>query len=255
MRALVTALYITGALLSVLGFYRPRVLKWAMVCTSAGLFWQSAYLVQVARSTGQIPVTTLGSWGSVFVWVIVVLALTALWVSQGRYRAMAGFLLPIGATFWLVDLSMASTGHRLHLSGWLPLHIGLATLAVVGLLLSAVMGLMYTEKERELRQKSVEVFYYRLPALQEMDRWSARFAAFGLGFWLLALLAGHLAETTVARPPFSPVVQVWSLFTAAMYVLYFALRVLRGWRGRPAAVMVMVLFLLVLMNLLALTLS
>ena len=252
-RALVTVAYLVGAVLSVAGFYRPRRLKWAAAVVTVGWVSQVIYLVQIGQMTKEIPVVSLGPWMAVLVWMIVSVALASVWWAGGRYQALAGFLLPVSAVFWLVDLALADAAGRLPRSAWLPVHIVAATMAVVALLLAAVFGLMYTEKERELRLKSVDVFYYRLPALQEMDHWSVRFAAIGLGLWILALVAGQLSARAGVHPLMvSHLAAAWSVLTAAMYGLYFVMRGRFGWRGRPAAVMVMVLFLFVVINLLAL---
>lgn len=254
LRALITVFYLVGAVFSVAGFYRPRRLISATVVTAVSWGLLTFYLIYLGMAAAELPVTGFGTWLAVLVWIIAGMALMAVWVFGGQYRALSGFLLPVGAVFWLADLGVADRVQRMPLSGWLPLHIVAATLAVVALLLAAIFGLMYTEKERELRKKSVEVFYYRLPALQEMDRWSSRLAGLGLGLWLVALAAGALSARQVARPPRDPLAAGWSLFTAVMYGFYFMMRSAFGWRGRPAAVMLMVLFLVVLINFLTLNL-
>jgi len=250
LRALITAAYFAGTLFSMVGFYRPRSLGWAGLFTGVGWGLLTVYLIHLGQMSREVPVTTFATWLVVLVWVIMCVAGLALWVWHGRYRALAGFMLPVGAVFWLVDLVlMHQSATNQPLSGWLPIHIATATMAVLALLLAAMLALMYTEKERELRRKSVEVFYYRLPALSEMDQWSARLAAVGLGLWLVAMVAGALSAKGLARPPMGLVGMGWSVFTAFMYGLYFVMRLGFGWRGRRAAVMLMVLFLLVVVNL------
>lgn len=243
-------LYLVAAVLAVCGLYRPRRMRWAMGLALGGWIAEALEGVLAAVRTRQLPVATMSQWMALLVWIIVAVALFSGCWQSGRLRSLAGFLLPIASAFALADLALSQTGQAGRpVSGWVLVHITLATMAVLSLLLAAVFGLMYTEKERELRRKSLEVFYYHLPGLNEMDEWSARLAAIGLTLWIFALAAGGLAADSLAkRIGLSNLSVLWASFTTVMYGVYFVLRGFFGWRGRPAAILIMALFLMVLVN-------
>ncbi len=252
LKALSLAAYVAAAVVAVWALYLPQRGLWARRALAAGWMVQSWWLVRFGQQLGGLPVSTLPEWLATVAWLVAGCSWLAM--SYGRrYRAMGGFLLPVAVVLWAVDLgllprSRPGAEHLLH-GGWLLVHVGSATAAVVVFLLAAVVGLMYTEKERELRLKSIEVFYYRLPALQEMDRLSAVLAAVGLLLWLLAIGAGWIVS--LSRSGTVSIFNagaLWALVTTCAYAAYLAMRQFAGWRGRRAAVLLMTLFVVVAVN-------
>ncbi len=245
------AAYLAASILAVWALYRPQCGIWARWILAGGWVAQSWWLVRLGEQVDGLPVLTLPAWLAVLAWLVAGFALLTMAYGR-RYRSMGGFLLPVAFVLWSIDLGLLSRARPTmsNLHGWLLVHIGSATAAVVVFLLAAVVGLMYTEKERELRHKSVEVFYYRLPALQEMDRLSALLAAIGLLLWLLAIGAGWMVVSSSRSTTVSlfNVTALWALITAGAYATYLAMRQFGGWRGRRAAVLLMTLFMVVAVN-------
>lgn len=242
--------YLWAAVLSVAAFYDLRRMRWAEYGGVVGWLAQTGWLVARGVASHGFPFVTLYDWMGFFVWASVfVYGLVSRW---NAWRIAGGFLFPIMFVVWLVSQTL---NHRLGplptgLSGpWLDVHIALATLGDVSFLLSAIFGIMYIEKERELKQKNVRVFYYRLPPLGELDQWSARLIGWGWPLLTLAMVTGAIWAKMVWGQywSWSPK-EVWSLLTWAVYAGYLAARWGLGWRGRRAAYFSMLAFLAVLVN-------
>lgn len=255
LRALTLAAYLLAGGLAVSGLYSPRRQQWALAVSMLGWCAEAAWLGSAVAAHGVRPLASLAGWLAAVI-ALALIGTYAAWLVPGRpLTALGGFVFPTVAVLWVVDRMLTYRPIRAATVAdpWLVAHVGLATGAVAAFLLAAVFGLMYTEKERELRRKAVEVFYYRLPALRDMDRMSAAASGVGLALWVLALVAGAFAAKVVTGRYWT-----WtgkedgSLLTALVYAAYFAARWFSGWRGRPAAVWAMAAFLCVVADFLLL---
>lgn len=204
--------YLGTAILSVAQLYDMKQAKWANFLAWLGFAAQTVWLVW-HLDTGAV---TLTDWVAFFVWVTVGLYLTL----AGRLglRPVGAFLFPITFLMWLGGQFVPSGRAPAHQGLFPLLHLLLGALGDASFLLAAVFGIMYLEKERELKQKDVHLFYYQLPALDAMDSWMARFLAVGWAFDTVALAAAALTGYDSGL--------VWSTIPWAslvMWVLYGAL--------------------------------
>jgi ABC-type transport system involved in cytochrome c biogenesis permease subunit len=114
---------------------------------------------------------------------------------------------------------------------------------------------------KEIKKKHLGYFYTRLPSLQILDRMNSRATTTGWAFLTLGLIVG-VVWTLEARPlaPENSNLQEMSLqdpkilFAALTWVIYsFAVFAHRwmGWTGRRAAWLSAVGFVIVLLNLVA----
>lgn len=255
LQAITLGAYLVAGGLAVSGLYNPRRQYWALAISITGWCAEGVWLGSAIVWQGGRPFATLPGWLAGVVGLVLLATYMAALIRGRDLIALGGFVFPTVAALWLVDRLLALGPMRAaSLSDpWVPVHVGLATLAVAAFLLAAVFGVMYTEKERELRRKAVEVFYYRLPALRDMDRMGAAASVLGLALWVLALTAGTLASKAITGRYWAwTAKEDGSLITAAVYGAYLAARLAAGWRGRPAAVWAMAAFLVVVADVLLL---
>lgn len=248
--------YLGAAVLSVAQLYDIRQARWATMAGWIGFVFQSLWLIQRAVALQAFPVLTLHDWVAFFLWLAVSLFLTAGRIL--RIVQVGAFLFPIVFVLWLVSQMLprhlADLPAALN-SAWLIVHIALATMGYVAFLLSAVFGIMYLEKERELKNKRVRLFYYQLPSLGEMDAWSARLIAVGLPLLTGSLVVGALLAKSVWGVYWSGTPKdVWSVVIWAVYGFYLVVRYGIGWRGHRVAMYSMTAFLLVVFNFLGVNL-
>jgi ABC-type uncharacterized transport system permease subunit len=198
------------------------------------------------------------AWGLATVWLAMALALSrpslatpavvgnlAVWMAatgfpwwsrRPGWGPLAGFAVPVLTLVWVASqlarpwLPAANASPTLW--GWV--NLGLLGAAITSLLLGAAAAGMYLEHERELLHKMPRVFYYRLPPLGDLDRWSYR-----LTVWGWASLSGSIVTGGLLTVP-AGVYWVQTIGGAGMvgvwlaYLAYVILRA-RGWRGHGSS--------------------
>ena len=124
--------------------------------------------------------------------------------------------------------------------------------------LAAVIGITYVLQFKEIKAKHLVFFFTRLPSLQALDVMNSRTVLIGWGLMTVGLVAGALwitEATTIA--PSDPRVQAMSLsdpkifvaiMTWAVYAFQLVARRTIGWRGRKAAYLSALGFVIVLLN-------
>jgi len=110
-------------------------------------------------------------------------------------------------------------------------------------------------QERQLKQKKIGALYYRLPALDVLDRLSYRCITIGFPFLTLGILTGSIWLKT-ARGGYIDWQDGRQTATLLTWFLYAALlhgRLIAGWRGRRVAWINIVGFLVILFTFLKLS--
>ena len=161
----------------------------------------------------------------------------------GAVVSPLGFVLTLGAfVFYTQARDLPPTLH----SAWLPVHVTLAFLgnAVFGVAFSA--SLVYLEQERQLKEKKGRSFFRRLPSLETLDNLNFRILSWGFSLLTLGILSGAVwAEYAWGHFWIWEPRPVLSLFTWVLYALLLHYRTV-GWRGRRAAVLTIVCFMVLL---------
>lgn len=242
--------YLGAALFSVAQLYAVRWGKWARGFGWLGFISESFWFIEKGVAIGGLPIITLYDWVSFFVWLAAGLYLVA--SDRLGLAPVGAFLFPIIFLVWLVSQSVSPriTMDSTSIMGiGLLLHIVLATLGDVCFLLSAVFGIMYVEKERELKNKKIRLFYYQLPALGDMDGWGGKLVLIGWIVFSLALLTGAWWAHVIGLSFWHNRVQIVGAGVEwLVYLGYLATRYVAHWQGHRAAVFVMLAFIIVLMN-------
>ena len=198
---------------------------------------------------------------STFVWL---LTLSYLYLELTTdERAMGVFILPIIIGLQLIPVLSPGIENRDPVldSPWFWVHVASLLFAYASFGLAGVLGLTYVLQFKEIKKKHLGYFYTRLPSLQILDRMNSRATTTGWAFLTLGLIVG-VVWTLEARPqaPENTNLQEMSLqdpkilFAALTWVIYsFAVFAHRwmGWTGRRAAWLSAVGFVIVLLNLVA----
>ena len=95
---------------------------------------------------------------------------------------------------------------------------------------------MYLLQERQLKTKRPGALYYRLPALETLDRLTYRTLALGFPFLTIGLILGALWAGAAWGSVFAfDPLALLSLVAWAVYALALAGRATAGWHGRRTA--------------------
>jgi cytochrome c-type biogenesis protein CcsB len=235
--ALVGYVCATGLALAHLIQREELVYRLASLTTAAAWVLHTLGLVALGIQTGQPPLGTLPNSVSTAVWVVVLVELAI----ERRYgvKVLGAFVLPV-----VVILSLKTMARPAGLApiaptlggAWIWVHIGLATIGIAAFVLNFAGAVMYLLQEHQLKTKRPGTFYYRLPALETLDRLTYRTLALGFPFLTVGLILGALWAGTAWGSVFtSDPLALFSFVAWAIYAATLAGRAAAGWHGRRAA--------------------
>jgi cytochrome c-type biogenesis protein CcsB len=198
---------------------------------------------------GHLPITNLHEASSFFSWCIILL----FFVLEFRYKIdlLGAFIMP----FVLILMLSSSIFPReinpslnpVLKSYWFGIHTTLAFLGNAAFAMACGVGIMYLIQERYLKSKHLSSLFQRLPSLQVLDEINYRLITLGFPLLTLAIITGVIwansAWGTYWR--WDPK-EVWSLITWIIYAMVIHLRLTIGWRGKKAAIISIVGFLVVI---------
>jgi ABC-type uncharacterized transport system permease subunit len=208
-----------------------------------GWLVQTALLVaQAARADG-FPWSTWAGSLNLFVWLVVGAYL--IWGCRPRYRLLGLAVLPLAVVLFAlakVGGGTAAEGQSHYSNLFLVLH--------VGLVLAAGLSALYLWQDRRLKRHERSILRVRAPGLARLDAVAARTIAFALPALTLGIAVG-IVRLEDHGGGYDALMAVTAL-TWGLYAAYLALRHFAGWRGRRAAYLVLLGFVLVVVVRLAL---
>lgn len=280
-------LYLAAAVASFhfLGFRRRGVLAAGRIVAFAGLGAHAVSVVTRGMAAGRVPWGNMYEYATVLGLVIVgayLLVIERVW----RTEAVRGFALGAavltmaGAT--LIYVPPGPLVPALN-SYWIRIHVVLAILASSLFILATVFTVLYLVQERRERRQARSAFPAREPALvgaagerpddyapaevaeeeappftrpsrlppaATLDRIAYRTIVFAFPIWTMAVIAGAIwAEQAWGRYWGWDPKEVWSFITWVVFAAYLHARATVGWRGRRAAVLVLIGFGALVFNL------
>ena len=235
--AVVAYVCATGLALAYLVQREEIVHRLASLATMAAWALHTLGLIALAVETRRPPLGTLAESVSMVIWVVV---LVELWVE--RYygvKVLSAFVLPIVLVLSFKTIvrptGFAQIGPTLG-GAWVWVHIALATIGIAAFVLNFAGALMYILQERQLKGKRPGAFYYRLPALETLDRLTYRTLALGFPFLTVGLILGALWAGAAWGSVFTfDPLAIFSFVAWTIYAATLAGRAAAGWHGRRAA--------------------
>jgi cytochrome c-type biogenesis protein CcsB len=225
----------TGLALAYLVQRQDLVHRLSVLAALAGWAVHTVALILRALELGAPPLGSLPDAISVAVWVIVLLEVVL--EQQTGVRVLGAFVLPVA-----VMLSLNATSARpgalapALASAWIWIHIALAMVGIAAFVFNFAGAIMYLLQERQLKTKRPGAFYYRLPALQTLDRLTFRTLALGFPFLTTGLVLGALWARVAWGSAFTfDPLAFFSLLAWLIYAGTLAGRAVAGWHGRRAA--------------------
>ena len=226
-----------------------RTVARSILIVSWGL--QTLYIISRFYLAGHTPITTHHEAVFFFAWSTTAAYLSFRWRHSvknfGTFVSILISSLLLVAAFAPRDLIPLEPALQ---SIWLPIHAGLSLIAYGFLALAFCGGFMYLLQEHELKSRRLGYFFTRLPSLEALDQLNAHCLAVGFAFLTLGMVTGIFwskqAWATYWR--WNPK-EVCTLIIWFTYLIQIHQRFTVGWRGRRAAVMVVIGFLIVLITL------
>jgi cytochrome c-type biogenesis protein CcsB len=251
-------LYFFSSIFGVIELFRRKKTKiqLTLYLAIAGFMFHTANIVVRYVEGGHIPVTSLHEAASFFSWCIVILFL----FHEFRHKLglLGSFIMPI--VFILMFSSSIFPREIKALSPvlksyWFGIHVTLAFLGDAAFAMACGVGVMYLLQERNLKSKHLSGLFQKLPSVQALDELNYHLITLGFPLLTLAIITGVVWANTAWGTywRWDPK-EVWSLITWMIYALVLHLRLSVGWRGKKAAILSIVGFMVVLFTFFGVTL-
>lgn len=243
--------YFIATIIGIIGLFKGRkeTFKTILVLAIIGFIFHTVNIVIRYIEGGHIPITNLHEGSSFFTWCIVVLFL----LLEFRYKIgfLGSFIMPIVFVLMLsssvLPRGISPSLNPVLKSYWLGIHTILAFLGDAAFAMAAGIGVMYLIQERYVKSKHLSGLFQKLPSLQSLDEINYRLISLGFPLLTLAIITGVIWANTAWGTywRWDPK-EVWSLITWLIYALVLHLRLTAGWRGKKAAGLSIIGFILVI---------
>lgn len=249
----------TASLLQLLaGRRRGGLLAWWPAFLAGGFLAQGAAIVARSLAAGYLPVASLQEALYLLGWLLVGAFLA---IQVGRPLVAIGAVVsPLAFAFSLTAYAVRAGVRALPStlqSAWMPVHVLLSMLGDTIFGLAFSVSLIYLIQERRLRAKRPAGLgaLRGLPSLETLDRWNYRFLIWGLVLLTLGILSGiiwaHISWGHLWSWEWKLIL---SLATWLIYVVLLQGRISAGWRGRRAAILTIIGFVVIVASLLGVSL-
>ena len=252
----VLAAYLIAAIHSILAFVNKRrslqqVAQWSL---GLGFALHTTALIADWIIDVHYPLFGFRETLSFLAWALV--AAYALVLYGYRAQALGAFTMPLICIMTFVVLLISpdpSSSAAAFSTTWLfPIHTTMLIFAYAAFFIVFMASVMYLLQERELKLKTFSAFFHRLPSLSTINEIATHAAAIGLTLLTLGLVAGMFWNWSLHG-------KMWrndpkEIFAVLTWMLYFFLAIYRStanWRGRRAAWLGVLGFVLVLCTFLA----
>lgn len=240
-------------LLSLILAKKQRIARLATGFTILGFVLHTVSLILKSLSVGYLPLLAPTGILSFLAWAIVLVYLLLEW--QYKIWVVGSFVLPLVTLASLYSSLLPTQIEPIIESGgrglFLMVHISLAIVGFASFALACCMGIMYLIQERQLKSRHPTSIFYRLPSLDTLDRLSYRCISIGFPILTISVMLGLIGIASTRSSIFSwRLVEVWWLLIWGLYAGLLQARFTVGWRGRKAAYLAIIMFVLALLPLL-----
>lgn len=236
-----SVLYAVGLLHALLMLFRkkPDIFRVALVAFCVGVVVHVVGTVEITISLGHFPVSDFFETSSVCSLLVALAFLYVLW--RYKFASLSIFVFPLVFVMSLagaLQTPVEAWPNPSLRDAWLAVHIVMILLGYAALLLTAIASVFYLFQERQLKRKTPNRLFDRLPPLATLDSLVTNSMSTGFVFITLGVIAGSVwafiesGTSWVADPKIAI-----SFVTWAFYLLMVFMRTTAGWRGRKAALM------------------
>jgi len=211
-----------------------------------GLIFHFVSLVEAFTLPGHFSLASIHNSES----ILAFLAMVVFFVFLVGYRTVSPgvvifpivFLLTLASAIGQKPVTLTSPLLR---SGWVFVHVVLIFTGYAGLFLSFGASLLYIAQERSLKSKRPAKVVSKLPPLQTIDEICYSSLLFGFPFMTFGIVTGAVLAIEKYGPRFfaDPKI-VLSFLMWAVYLLLLYTRWSSGWRGRRAAFLATIAFVI-----------
>jgi len=249
--AIATVLYLSFLVKS-----SPKLARTAQLVLASGFLVHVGYTLDRYFEAGHTPITNLHESLSFFSLAVVGIYLFC----EYRYKIsiLGSFLTPLALLILAVSATFSGIIAPLNpalKSKWLFVHTTVAFLGYAAFAISFGASIMYLIQSHFLKKRRLGPLFQKLPPLDMLDEISYRCLTFGFPLLTVGIISGAIwAETAWGTYWSWDPKETWSLITWFIYAAILHGRLTTGWRGRKAAMLSIVGFLVVIFTFLGVNL-
>jgi cytochrome c-type biogenesis protein CcsB len=250
--------YFAATIISIIELFKDKKIISQVMLTlvGAGFALHTANIIYRYVVAGHIPITNFHEATSFFSWCIVLI----FFILQFRYKVsiLCSFIMPVVFVLMLSSSMLSQEIKPLSpvlQSYWLAIHTVVAFLGNAAFALAFGIGTMYLVQEHYVKSKHLGGIFGRLPSLQTLDALNYKLISLGFPLLTLAIITGALwAESAWGSFWRWDPREVWSLAIWFIYAIILHARLVAGWRGKRAAILSILGFLIILTSFFGITL-
>lgn len=240
----------TAAYLACLLRTSPALSLWASRILVAGFTAHLLSTIHLASKIKYLPLTNIQESLSFF--SLAVVGGFIFFERKYKVTTLGSFVIPV-ALVMLIASSSLHVGVRqlppILQSNWFWFHALLAFLSYASFTIAAGVDVMYLIQRRFLKTKHFGALFQKLPSLETMDEISYRCLTVGFPLLTVAIISGAIwSEQAMGSYWVWDHKQTWSLIIWFIYAALLHGRLTIGWRGKPAALLSILGFIIMLFS-------
>ncbi len=224
------------------------IYSWSYRILLVGFVFHTLYLGYQYYALGVQPVIGMKAALSFFAWTII----GAYLIFHLKFKLMilGSFITPLAACLMIISITIPGgevVVKPAFKSLWLTFHVAISFLGNGMFALAFMTAIMYLMQERQIKKKRFGSLYTRLPSLQTLDTINHYSLMYGFPFLTIGMVMGAIYAQNILGTywQWDPK-EVWSLITWLFYAALLHARIAMGWRGRRAAIMSILAFLVLI---------
>ncbi|MDD2540854.1 MAG: c-type cytochrome biogenesis protein CcsB [Desulfuromonadaceae bacterium] len=226
----------------------PLLTRWASRLLTAGFIAHLLSTIHLASKLKYLPLTNMQESLSFFSLAIV----GGFLFFERRYKVttLGSFITPVALMMLAASSSLHGEVRQLHpilQSNWFWFHAMLAFISYACFTIAAGVAVMYLIQNYFLKTKQFGALFQKLPSLEIMDEISYRCLTVGFPLLTIAIISGSIwSEQAMGSYWIWDPKQTWSLIIWLIYAALLHGRLTIGWRGKRAAILAILGFVVVL---------
>ncbi|MEI6215549.1 MAG: c-type cytochrome biogenesis protein CcsB [Desulfuromonadales bacterium] len=250
--SLTLTLYVvaTVAYLSCLWRTSPALTQWAFRLLGAGCVTHILSTIHLASKLKHLPLTTMQESLSFFSLAIVACYL----IFERKYKVttLGSFVTPVALLMFVISSALHSEARQLPpilQSNWFWFHALLAFASYAAFTVAAGVAVVYLIQRYFLKVKHLGALFQKLPSLETLDAISYRCLTFGFPLLTVAIISGSIwSEKALGSYWTWDPKQTWSMIIWLIYAALLHGRITTGWRGKRAAILSIIGFIVLLIT-------
>lgn len=240
----------TVAYLACLFRTSPAITLWSGRLLSAGCVTHLLSTIHLASKLRHLPLTNMQESLSFFSLAIIV----GFIFFERRYKVttLGSFVTPVALLMFIGSAALHGGAHELPpilQSNWFWVHALLAFASYAAFAIACGVAVVYLIQRHFLKTKHFGGLFQKLPPLETLDDISYRCLAVGFPLLTVAIISGSIwSEKAMGSYWIWDPKQTWSLVTWLIYAALLHGRLVIGWRGRRAAILSIIGFIVLLVT-------